>query len=154
MLIPLDMPDANTRISNLKQATADYTAEYSMCKCKPCQNGGTLTLLDGSCMCLCTNLYEGKACQNFKSDKAGEPSKSVNAQIPNSQNYITLFFIFNVCEQCFAETRPPVVQEGNWLCWSPWSSCSEGKRTRTRGCNTQGLTGGSCRGDSSSQDYC
>nr|AXB74601.1 complement component 9 [Planiliza haematocheilus] len=125
MLIPLDMPDANTRISNLKLATVDYTAEYSMCKCKPCQNGGTLTLLDGSCMCLCTNLYEGKACQNFKSDKTGE-----------------------------TKTRPPVVQEGNWLCWSPWSSCSEGKRTRTRGCNTQGLTGASCRGDSSSQDYC
>ncbi|CAG05214.1 unnamed protein product, partial [Tetraodon nigroviridis] len=47
MLIPTDLPGANERISNLKQATADYVAEYNVCKCKPCQNGGTLALLDG-----------------------------------------------------------------------------------------------------------
>uniref|UniRef100_A0AAQ5ZTS7 Complement component C9 n=1 Tax=Amphiprion ocellaris TaxID=80972 RepID=A0AAQ5ZTS7_AMPOC len=70
MLIPVDMPDANSRILNLKQATADYVAEYNVCKCKPCQNGGTLTLLDGKCLCLCPHLFEGLACQNFKGDKA------------------------------------------------------------------------------------
>lgn len=70
MLIPLDMPDANTRISNLKKATADYVAEYNVCKCKPCHNGGTLALLDGKCMCLCPHQFEGMACQNFKGDKA------------------------------------------------------------------------------------
>lgn len=75
-LIPLDMPNANERISNLKQATSDYVAEYNVCKCKPCHNGGTLTLLDGKCMCLCSDLYDGLACQNFKSEKSQNPSKT------------------------------------------------------------------------------
>uniref|UniRef100_UPI0037E75EB5 complement component C9 n=1 Tax=Semicossyphus pulcher TaxID=241346 RepID=UPI0037E75EB5 len=72
-LIPLDMPGANSRITNLKQATADYVAEYNVCKCKPCHNGGTLTLLDGKCLCLCPHLFEGLSCQNFKGDKAQNP---------------------------------------------------------------------------------
>ncbi|XP_068562685.1 complement component C9 [Cebidichthys violaceus] len=110
MLIPLDMPDANSRISNLKQATADYVAEYNVCKCKPCQNGGTLVLLDGKCICLCPHLYEGMACQNHKADKAKHPG-----------------------------TRPTVIQEGNWSCWSSWSRCSEAKRTRRRSCNPDEL---------------
>ncbi|XP_022047280.2 complement component C9 [Acanthochromis polyacanthus] len=125
MLIPVEMPDANSRISNLRQATADYVAEYNVCKCKPCQNGGTLTLLDGKCLCLCPHLFEGLACQNFKGDKAK-----------------------------YGGTRPTVNQEGNWSCWSAWSNCSGGKRSRTRGCNTDGLTGASCRGDTRSEEYC
>lgn len=62
--------DANVRIGNIKRATADYVAEYSVCKCKPCHNGGTVTLMDGKCLCLCPHLFEGMACQNFKGDKA------------------------------------------------------------------------------------
>ncbi|XP_008274386.1 complement component C9 isoform X2 [Stegastes partitus] len=125
MLIPLEMPGANSRISNLKQATTDYVSEYSVCKCKPCQNGGTLTLLDGECLCLCPHLFEGLACQNFKSDKSRTPGR-----------------------------RPPVVHEGNWSCWSAWSNCSGGKRDRTRGCNSDGVNGAACRGDARSEEYC
>ncbi|XP_059214637.1 uncharacterized protein LOC131992941 [Centropristis striata] len=126
-LIPLGMADANARIANLKQATADYVAEYSVCKCKPCHNGGTLALMDGKCMCLCPQLFEGMACQNLKSDKAGQPPTG---------------------------TRPTVSQEGNWSCWSSWSACSAAKRTRTRSCNTDGLVGATCRGDTSSEEHC
>lgn len=72
MLVPLDMPDANSKISNLKQATTEYVAEYNVCKCKPCHNGATLALLDGKCICLCPHLYEGMACQNFKSKPPGK----------------------------------------------------------------------------------
>ncbi|XP_068430415.1 complement component C9 [Clinocottus analis] len=125
MLIPLDIPDANSRILNLKRATEDYVAEYNVCKCSPCHNGGTLALLDGKCMCLCSHLYEGMACQNYKGDKAQNPG-----------------------------TRPTVHQEGNWSCWSSWSVCSGAKRTRTRGCNTAGLLGATCRGDTSSEEHC
>uniref|UniRef100_A0A8D3EA37 Complement component C9 n=1 Tax=Scophthalmus maximus TaxID=52904 RepID=A0A8D3EA37_SCOMX len=125
MLIPLDMPGANSRISNLKQATADYVAEYNVCKCKPCHNGGTVALLDGKCMCLCPHLFEGAACQNFKGDKAKH-----------------------------AATRPTVNQEGNWSCWSAWSRCSGGKRHRTHGCNTDGLHGAVCRGNTSIEESC
>ncbi|XP_037121175.1 complement component C9 [Syngnathus acus] len=124
-LVPLDMADANVRIGNLKRATADYVAEYSVCKCKPCHNGGTVALLDGKCMCLCPHLFEGMACQNFKGDKAKHTGG-----------------------------RPEVSQEGNWSCWSEWSDCRGGKRTRTRSCNTIGLLGARCRGDSSSEEYC
>ncbi|XP_030291657.1 complement component C9 isoform X1 [Sparus aurata] len=124
-LIPLDMPDANARISNLRQATADYVAEYNLCKCKPCHNGGTLTLLDGKCICMCTNLYEGLGCQNFKGDK-----------IRNR------------------DARPTVNQEGNWSCWGAWSGCSGGRRSRTRDCNTDGLVGAACRGSTASEEYC
>ncbi|XP_070845071.1 complement component C9 [Chaetodon trifascialis] len=125
MLVPLDMPDANSRLANLKQAIEDYVAEYNVCKCKPCQNGGTLTLLDGKCICLCSHLFEGLGCQNFKGDKTKTPGR-----------------------------RPPVTQEGNWSCWSSWSSCNAAKRSRTRSCNTDGVAGAVCRGDTSSEEYC
>ncbi|XP_077354176.1 complement component C9 [Festucalex cinctus] len=124
-LVPLDMADANARIANVKRATADYVAEYSVCKCEPCHNGGTVALLDGKCMCLCPHLFEGMACQNFKGDKAKHTGE-----------------------------RPEVSQEGNWSCWSGWSDCSGGKRTRTRSCKTNGLLNAHCKGDSGSEDYC
>ncbi|KAM6902069.1 complement component C9 [Xenentodon cancila] len=125
MLIPLDMPDANSRISNLKQATQDYVAEYNVCKCKPCHNGATVALLDGKCVCLCPHEFEGIACQNFKGDKAKNPG-----------------------------TAPKAQQEGNWSCWSAWSSCGGGKHSRTRSCNTDGLQGASCRGDTTREEQC
>nr|XP_046230367.1 complement component C9 [Scatophagus argus] len=125
MLIPVDIPDANARIANLKQATSDYVAEYNVCKCKPCHNGGTLALMDGKCMCLCPHLFEGLGCQNFK----GEKAKS-------------------------SVSRPTVNQEGNWSCWSSWSSCTATKRTRTRSCNTDGVLGAVCRGETTSEAYC
>uniref|UniRef100_A0A8C5GME3 Complement component C9 n=1 Tax=Gouania willdenowi TaxID=441366 RepID=A0A8C5GME3_GOUWI len=124
-LVPLEMADANTRISNLKQAIDEYVAEYNLCKCRPCQNGGTLALIDGKCFCLCSNLFEGLVCQNFKGDKAK-----------------------------YEGTPPTVTQEGNWSCWSAWSSCGSGKRSRVRSCNTVGLVGGVCRGDTRSEEYC
>ncbi|XP_056259992.1 complement component C9 [Seriola aureovittata] len=125
MLVPLDMPDANTRIANLRQATTDYIAEYNVCKCKPCHNGGTLTLVDGKCLCLCPLLYDGLACENFKADKAKNGGQ-----------------------------KPVVNQEGNWSCWSAWNSCSGAKRTRTRQCNTDGISGAQCRGDTNHDEYC
>lgn len=82
MLIPLEMPDANTRISNLKQATADYVAEYNICKCKPCQNGGTVVLVDGKCICLCSEQFEGLACQIFKGDRSKIPGKTEQDTTP------------------------------------------------------------------------
>ncbi|XP_054613866.1 complement component C9 isoform X1 [Dunckerocampus dactyliophorus] len=124
-LVPLDMADANARMANMRRATAEYVAEYSVCKCKPCQNGATVTLLDGRCVCLCPHLFDGRACQNFKGDKAEHTG-----------------------------TRPTVHQEGNWSCWSSWSDCTGGKRNRTRGCNTDGLLGAVCRGDTSAEEYC
>ncbi|KAM4528252.1 complement component C9 [Odontesthes bonariensis] len=124
-LFPMNLPDVNTRISNVKRATQEYVAEYNVCKCKPCQNGGTLVLIDGKCTCMCLPRFEGLACQNFKSDKASNQGQ-----------------------------RPVVSQEGNWSCWSAWSTCAGEKRSRTRDCNTEGLVGATCRGDTSSEEYC
>ncbi|XP_015243848.1 PREDICTED: complement component C9 [Cyprinodon variegatus] len=126
MLIPVDTPDANSRITNLKRAIEDYVAEYNICKCKPCQNGGTLALIDGKCICMCSGEFEGLACQNFKADKAQHQG-----------------------------SRPVVHQEGNWACWSPWSSCRGGRRSRTRNCKTDGLGASvTCRGEATSDEYC
>ncbi|KAM4719593.1 complement component C9 [Anableps anableps] len=126
MLIPLDSPDANTRITNFKRAIEEYIAEYNICKCKPCQNGGTLALIDGKCICMCPGLFEGLACQNLKADKASNQGQ-----------------------------RPTVQHEGNWSCWMSWSSCNGGKRSRTRRCNTEGLgTSATCRGEITNEKYC
>ncbi|KAM9538793.1 complement component C9 [Salvelinus alpinus] len=125
-LIPLSMPDANTRRLNMQRATQEYEAEYSVCKCQPCHNGGSLALLDGKCLCLCLPQFEGLACQDAKADN------NKNSKIP-------------------VESVP---QEGNWSCWAAWSGCSGGKRIRTRSCNTQGLSGATCRGDTVTEDYC
>lgn len=61
--IPLDFPDAQPRRDNLRRALDDYVAEYSVCKCQPCQNGGTVIQIDGQCKCMCSPGTEGVACQ-------------------------------------------------------------------------------------------
>ncbi|XP_077096740.1 complement component C9 [Siphateles boraxobius] len=61
--IPLDFPDAQPRRDNLRRALDDYMAEYSVCKCQPCQNGGTVIQIDGECKCMCSQGTEGVACQ-------------------------------------------------------------------------------------------
>lgn len=66
--IPLDFPDAQPRRDNLRRALDDYVAEYSVCKCQPCQNGGTVIQIDGECKCLCAVGTEGVACQTIDGD--------------------------------------------------------------------------------------
>ncbi|XP_041126417.1 complement component C9 [Polyodon spathula] len=53
----------------------------------------------------------------------------------------------------FADAFQSTTPEGNWGCWSAWSQCRSGKHTRTRKCNTE-ESGGTCKGDTSSSDYC
>ncbi|MGH0164800.1 UNVERIFIED_CONTAM: hypothetical protein FKN15_047899 [Acipenser sinensis] len=65
-LVPVTKQHANIKKENMERALNDYIAEYNVCKCKPCQNGGTVTLLDGKCICLCPINYEGLACQTLK----------------------------------------------------------------------------------------
>ncbi|XP_061117883.1 complement component C9 [Conger conger] len=122
-LIPLNMQHAEVKKDNLKRAYEDYISEYNVCKCKPCQNGGTVSLIDGECLCLCLPEFEGLACQNVKSDNLKYHEEKV-------------------------------VQQGNWGCWSSWTGCSGVQRTRTRSCNTEGLTGGTCKGEVLDTDYC
>lgn len=163
-LVPLDIPDANTRIANLKQATADYVAEYNVCKCKPCKNGGTLALLDGKCICLCPHLYEGLACQNFKPDKNPVSGKrqwcgvliGQNTFQYNKVSYIlsSSFCVVNMGKGTTSAAPATGADEGNWSCWSAWSDCTAGKRTRSRSCNTDGVSGLTCRGEDASEEFC
>ncbi|XP_067114148.1 complement component C9 [Osmerus mordax] len=120
-IIPLSFPNVNTFRTNLKQAIEDYVAEYNVCKCQPCHNGGSVILIDGSCSCLCSPEFEGTACQTLKSEK----------RRPSS-----------------------VTEQGNWACWSAWSNCSGGRRQRSRLCTKGNLSGATCRGNPSSDDYC
>ncbi|KAM6474241.1 complement component C9 isoform 1-T2 [Liasis olivaceus] len=120
-LIPLKIQDSRIKKENLDRAIEDYVAEYSVCKCQPCLNGGTAMLLDGKCECACTPYYKGEACE-----------------IPKS------VFI------------PDQGIDGSWSCWSSWSTCEQGKRTRTRQCNNPepGPGGTSCPGANSEPGYC
>uniref|UniRef100_A0A3B4D296 Complement component C9 n=1 Tax=Pygocentrus nattereri TaxID=42514 RepID=A0A3B4D296_PYGNA len=115
--IPLSFQDAQTKRLNLQRALNQYMAEYSVCKCQPCHNGGTVAQIDGECKCLCPVHFEGIACQILHKSK-------------------------------------PVEQQGNWACWSAWSSCSGGRQTRTRTCNTGGIAGATCKGITVSEDSC
>ncbi|XP_014346501.1 complement component C9 [Latimeria chalumnae] len=121
-LVPVRMKDAILKKKNLVQATEDYIAEYNVCKCMPCENGGTVVLIDGECKCVCSEYYEGIACQ-----------KAVKSDIFKKD-----------------ETS----QDGNWGCWSAWSSCSDGIRTRTRECKDASSGGGACRGTAESINSC
>uniref|UniRef100_A0A8C6UCI2 Complement component C9 n=1 Tax=Neogobius melanostomus TaxID=47308 RepID=A0A8C6UCI2_9GOBI len=118
-LVPLDLPNANTLVANIKRASTEYVAEYSSCKCKPCQNGGTPALIEGECLCLCPPAYGGLACQNYQ-----------------------------------VKTQSSMAQIGNWACWSAYSECFGRSRSRTRSCNTEGLHGATCVGESRSEEYC
>ncbi|XP_067401663.1 complement component C9 [Emydura macquarii macquarii] len=69
-LVPVKMKDAHIKRQNLERAIEDYITEYSFCKCQPCKNGGTLLLVDGECMCLCSSYFKGVACQIPKSREA------------------------------------------------------------------------------------
>ncbi|NXR16721.1 CO9 protein, partial [Cinclus mexicanus] len=66
-LVPVKMRDAYLKKQNLERAIEDYITEYSVCKCEPCKNGGTLVLVDGVCSCLCSSYFKGIACQIPKS---------------------------------------------------------------------------------------
>ncbi|KAG9354268.1 hypothetical protein JZ751_012392 [Albula glossodonta] len=122
-LIPLTMANAEAKKENLRRAFQEYIAEYSVCKCQPCKNGGTVMMVNGECICLCPAQFKGWACEQLKD--------------PMLTHY-----------------ERTAVQEGNWGCWTSWSSCTEGRRSRTRSCNTNGLSGGTCKGSTTDSDYC
>ncbi|XP_069483269.1 complement component C9 [Ambystoma mexicanum] len=70
-LIPVKMQNAYEKKENLERAIEDYLDEFNVCKCQPCQNGGTAVLVDGECFCQCSPYFKGIACQNRKSEQLG-----------------------------------------------------------------------------------
>lgn len=65
-LIPVKMKDAHQKKENLERAIKDYVYEFDVRKCQPCQNAGTVILMDGQCQCLCSGDFEGLACEKSK----------------------------------------------------------------------------------------
>ncbi|KAL4609209.1 complement component C7-like [Arapaima gigas] len=60
------------------------------------------------------------------------------------------------CEKGAILGEQPGVVHGTWSCWSPWSSCSGGQRTRTRTCSNPAprLGGQHCVGEPSARCPC
>ncbi len=147
--IPLDFPDAQPRRENLRRALDDYVAEYSVCKCQPCQNSGTVIQIDGECKCMCPTGTEGVACQIIEKElmKGLFLCKTSIALICVGLSWAFPLSVQPLLAKSFE-------QLGNWGCWSSWSLCSGGRRRRTRTCNTSGVPGSICRGDTTREDYC
>ncbi|KAM6224369.1 complement component C9 [Rhynchocyon petersi] len=62
-LIPVNVKDAHQKKQNLERSIEDYVNEFNVRKCHPCQNGGTVILMDGRCRCLCPPAAGGIACE-------------------------------------------------------------------------------------------
>ncbi|XP_062905693.1 complement component C9 isoform X2 [Mobula hypostoma] len=69
-LVPLTLRNTVAIRHNLERAINDYEAEFSVCKCQPCRNGGTVALLNGQCLCLCPHAYRGDACHIPKGQRS------------------------------------------------------------------------------------
>ncbi|XP_075711114.1 complement component C9-like [Rhinoderma darwinii] len=79
-IVPVDLRDAYIKTKNLERAIEDYVDEYNVCKCQPCQNGGTLVLLDGECVCKCPLEYTGIACEKPKHELYKKPTKPLDGK--------------------------------------------------------------------------
>ncbi|XP_006889642.1 PREDICTED: complement component C9 [Elephantulus edwardii] len=62
-LVPVDMKDSYQKKQNLERSIEEYINEFNVKKCHPCQNGGTVILMDGRCVCSCPIGTEGIACE-------------------------------------------------------------------------------------------
>ncbi|XP_063819960.1 complement component C9-like [Pseudophryne corroboree] len=75
-LVPVDLHNAYNKTKFLERAIEDFIEEYSVCKCQPCQNGGTVVHIDGECVCTCPLQFTGLACQTLKKEALKKPDVS------------------------------------------------------------------------------
>ncbi|KAH0627908.1 hypothetical protein JD844_008475 [Phrynosoma platyrhinos] len=127
-----EIPCASVKRLYLKKAIEEYLSENDPCKCQPCQNGGQPAIAETQCLCFCKPYTFGPACE-FGSLVQDQPGKI-----------------------CSLSQLPLGVINGGWSCWSSWSPCTAGRKSRTRSCNNPYPSGGghSCIGETVENQQC
>ncbi|XP_036767112.2 complement component C8 beta chain isoform X1 [Manis pentadactyla] len=109
-----DFAYSSTVRQNMKRALEEFQKEVSSCHCAPCQGNGVPVLKGSHCDCICPAGSQGPACEVTK--HKNEETGPVGCDLPNGHTV-------------------DIPIDGKWNCWSDWSPCSGGHKTRQRQCN-------------------
>ncbi|XP_017524380.1 complement component C8 beta chain isoform X3 [Manis javanica] len=109
-----DFAYSSTVRQNMKRALEEFQKEVSSCHCAPCQGNGVPVLKGSHCDCICPAGSQGPACEVTKHEN--EETGPMGCDLPSGHTV-------------------DIPIDGKWNCWSDWSPCSGGHKTRQRQCN-------------------
>ncbi|EDL75730.1 complement component 7 [Rattus norvegicus] len=139
-----EVPCASVKRLYLKRALEEYLDEFDPCHCRPCQNGGIASVVGTQCQCHCKPYTYGMACE--QGVLVGDQAAGSTA--PSSE------VLLSRCQGPLPSITGGV--DGGWSCWSSWSPCVQGKKSRSRECNNPPPRAGgkACIGETTESRQC